>query len=148
MPVRSPREIKSLSRDDLSELKQGGGWGLAKAAELNGVPGPSHLLELKDEIDLSPEQITAITRVFEDMRSNAIQQGEQLIALERELELQFRQQTITGGIPSFPAGPDRWRSDAAAVRSPGGSPRNEGNPGTRSGGRVQPIAWVFNGKYL
>ena len=37
------RQIKSLSDDDISELRQGGGWGLAKAAELNGVPGPAHL---------------------------------------------------------------------------------------------------------
>ena len=49
------RPIKSLSADDILELRRGGGWGLAKAAELNGMPGPAHLLELKDEIPLSPE---------------------------------------------------------------------------------------------
>ncbi|CAN7503757.1 hypothetical protein LJR255_003422 [Pararhizobium sp. LjRoot255] len=31
------RSIKSLSEDDISELRRGGGWGLAKAAELNGM---------------------------------------------------------------------------------------------------------------
>ena len=36
------REIKSLSETDIEELKNGKGWGLAKAAELNGVPGPVH----------------------------------------------------------------------------------------------------------
>ncbi len=46
------REIKSLSADDIDELRNGGGWGLAKAAELNGVPGPAHLLEMKKEIDI------------------------------------------------------------------------------------------------
>ena len=49
------REIKSLSESDIEELKNGGGWGLAKAAELNGVPGPVHLLEMKKEIGLNPE---------------------------------------------------------------------------------------------
>ena len=38
------REIKSLSESDIEELKNGRGWGLAKAAELNGVPGPIHWL--------------------------------------------------------------------------------------------------------
>jgi len=89
------REIKSLSDDDLIELRRGGGWGLAKAAELNGVPGPAHLLELKNEISLSSNQITAITEVFEEMQGQAIRQGERLIALERELETNFRQRTIT-----------------------------------------------------
>lgn len=47
------RAIKSLSDADIETLRQGGGWGLALAAELNGVPGPAHLLELKDEIGLA-----------------------------------------------------------------------------------------------
>jgi len=34
------RAIKSLSADDIEELRRGGGWGFARAAELNGVPGP------------------------------------------------------------------------------------------------------------
>jgi hypothetical protein len=54
------RAIKSLSQDDIAELRRGGGWGLAKAAELNGVPGPAHLLELKDDIPLNEEQVAAI----------------------------------------------------------------------------------------
>ena len=41
------REIKSLSNDDIKELRAGAGWGLAKAAELNGLPGPKHILEMK-----------------------------------------------------------------------------------------------------
>ena len=39
------REIKSLSPKDIAALKEGSGWGLAKAAELNGYPGPIHVLE-------------------------------------------------------------------------------------------------------
>ena len=50
------RLIKSLSEDDLEEIARGGGWGLARAAELNGVPGPTHLLELADEIGLTEQQ--------------------------------------------------------------------------------------------
>ena len=37
------RQIKSLSANDIQELKRGGGWGLAKAAELNGLPGPAQV---------------------------------------------------------------------------------------------------------
>ena len=58
------RATKSLSPDDISELKRGGGWGLAKAAELNGVPGPAHLLELKDEIPLNAAQVLKIQKIL------------------------------------------------------------------------------------
>jgi hypothetical protein len=92
------RLIKSLSLDDISELKRGGGWGLAKAAELNGVPGPAHLLEMKDEIPLDNVQVAAITTIYEKMKSQAIEQGDRLIALELELENHFLNGTITDAI--------------------------------------------------
>lgn len=88
-------DIKSLSPADIEELKRGAGWGLAKAAELNGVPGPAHLLELKDEIPLTAEQVAAISKTYKLMQAQAIEEGETLIRLERELEQGFRNQTIT-----------------------------------------------------
>lgn len=87
--------IKSLSPVDIAELKRGGGWGLAKTAELNGWPGPRHVLELAAELKLNKTQIQAITELFDTMQTQAITQGEQLIALEQELEQQFQQRTVT-----------------------------------------------------
>lgn len=89
------RVIKSLSLEDIAELERGGGWGLAKTAELNGVPGPAHLLEMKDEIPLNQEQIASITILYERMREQAIEKGKKLIALEIELETHFKERTIT-----------------------------------------------------
>ncbi len=60
--------MKSLSADDLAELESGGGWGLAKAAELNGIPGPSHVLKMKADLALSVDQETSTQRIFEKMR--------------------------------------------------------------------------------
>jgi hypothetical protein len=89
------REIKSLSEMDIEELRNGGGWGLAKAAELNGVPGPAHLLEMKDKIDLSARQVGIIENLFEKMKRKAIPLGIELITLERELNSHFADGTIT-----------------------------------------------------
>ena len=89
------RTIKSLSAEDLAELRRGGGWGLAKAAELNGMPGPAHLLELKDQIHLTPEQVSAISAIVTDMRATAIAEGERLIAREEALETAFRNGSVT-----------------------------------------------------
>ena len=89
------REIKSLSATDIEELQNGKGWGLAKAAELNGVPGPVHLLEMKEEIDLSAEQIRAIEDIYMKMKQEAVPLGLELIELERELNNHFANRTIT-----------------------------------------------------
>ncbi len=89
------REIKSLSETDIEELKNGRGWGLAKAAELNGMPGPVHLLEMKEEIALSIEQIRAIEEIYRRMKKEAIPLGLELIELERQLNNHFANRTIT-----------------------------------------------------
>lgn len=89
------REIKSLSATDIEELQNGKGWGLAKAAELNGVPGPVHLLEMREEINLSAEQVQAIEEIYRKMKQQAVPLGLELIELERELNNHFANQTIT-----------------------------------------------------
>lgn len=83
------RQIKSLSERDIEELRQGRGWGLALPAELNGHPGPVHLLELKDELELTKGQVDAIRRIFEEMKSDAIAAGERLISAEAALSNAF-----------------------------------------------------------
>jgi len=88
------RALKALSEEDVAELRRGGGWGLAKVAELNGAPGPAHLLELKDQIGLRPEQVVAVTAVFEAMQRDARAEGARLLALEAELDAGFVARTI------------------------------------------------------
>lgn len=83
------REIASLSDDDLAELGSGGGWGLARAAELNGVPGPAHLLELAGEIGLDAEQRAAVEAIKDEMRADAIAAGERFLEAERALDVAF-----------------------------------------------------------
>lgn len=88
------RAIKTLSPKDVDDLRNGRGWGLAKAAELNGVPGPAHLLELKREIPLSADQIRAVERQFTDMKARAIPLGKRLVELEGALNKAFARRDI------------------------------------------------------
>ena len=83
------RAIKSLSDNDINELRRGGGWGLALAAELNGMPGPAHLLELKDQIPLAADQVAKTQVLLDEMRKASIPTGERLIAAEKALEAAF-----------------------------------------------------------
>ena len=70
------REITSLSEGELEDLRAGGGMGFALPAELNGYPGPSHVLDLADELELTKEQLEQTRRLFEAMREEAIAAGE------------------------------------------------------------------------
>ncbi len=85
------RLIKSLSGQDLEEIARGGGWGLARAAELNGVPGPTHLLELAEEIALTEQQRDDIEAIRAQMQADAIAAGEIFVAAEQALDAAFQQ---------------------------------------------------------
>jgi Spy/CpxP family protein refolding chaperone len=84
------RAITSLSSEDVQALQNGEGWGLAKPAEFNGVPGPAHLLELADEIGLSEQQKQQVTKLFDDMKAQAIALGNEYIASEKAIDDYFR----------------------------------------------------------
>ncbi|WP_197038339.1 hypothetical protein [Billgrantia saliphila] len=88
------REVKTLSEADIEELRRGGGWGLALPAELNGVPGPAHLLELQEEIPLKAEQVETLQALHQRMREEAIPAGERLIEAERALEQLFLERQV------------------------------------------------------
>lgn len=89
------REIAALSEQQIDDLANGRGMGLALPAELNGYPGPRHALDLGDKLGLSPEQNAAITRLFDTMRTEAIATGTSIIADEAALDRLFAEQRAT-----------------------------------------------------
>jgi len=62
-PVQVPS--RSLAPEEIRGLQEGEGIGLARAAELNGYPGPAHILVAAraGKIDLYAEQREAIERI-------------------------------------------------------------------------------------
>lgn len=81
--------IQSLSADEINGLMEGKGMGFARAAELNHFPGPRHVLELADALDLSEEQIEQTRQIFETMRDGAVELGARLVDDERALDALF-----------------------------------------------------------
>lgn len=79
-------QIKALSDAEVQDYLNAKGMGLAKAAELNGYPGPAHVLELAQELGLDEAQRRATQALFENMRLRAGNAGAELIAKERELD--------------------------------------------------------------
>jgi hypothetical protein len=89
------RTIKALSAEQIADLKNGRGMGLALAAELNGYPGPLHVLELAPQLRLSDEQLARMRALRSAMTAEAVPIGERLIAQEAELDRLFASKTIT-----------------------------------------------------
>lgn len=89
------RPLKALSSEQIADLKAGRGMGLALAAELNGYPGPIHVLEHADALKLSSEQQQRTRALYEAMRAETIPLGERLISEEAALDAAFAGRTIT-----------------------------------------------------
>lgn len=89
------RTVKALSPQQIEDYLEGRGMGMARAAELNGYPGPRHVLELADELDLTPDQLAETNRLFSEMRRSAIELGKAIVAREADLDELFASGTAS-----------------------------------------------------
>ena len=87
--------IKALSPQEVADLLAGKGMGLAKAAELNGYPGPMHVLELAAQLQLTPDQTAKTAALFTKVQARAVDIGRQMVEEERALDRQFAAKSIT-----------------------------------------------------
>ena len=88
------RSIKALSATQEQDLLQGKGMELAKPAELNGYPGPAHVLELAVALQLDGAQHRATETLMSSHKDKARALGAQLVAEERALDAAFASKTI------------------------------------------------------
>lgn len=89
------RDVKALSGGEIADLEAGRGMGLALAAELNGYPGPVHVLELAEQLALTPSQRLRTKDLLETTKAKTISLGRGIIALERRLDGLFAEKRIT-----------------------------------------------------
>ncbi len=87
--------IRSLTPDEIAQIQRGEGAGFALPAELNGVPGPRHVLDLAHQIGLSHEQRIQVQEIYDEMRGTVIPAGERYLAAVQALEEDFRAGTLT-----------------------------------------------------
>lgn len=108
------REIKALSAEEIRGLRQGEGMGYALAAELNGWPGPKHVLDLADSLDLTTAQRDRIETIRSGMSERARSLGDALVEAETRLDRLF-----ASGTPA----PDQVESRVAEIARIEGSLR-------------------------
>jgi hypothetical protein len=83
------RSIKALSAQEIADLQASKGMGLSKVAELNHVPGPSHVIELADKLALSARQKADTQTAFDVMAREAKRIGTTILTKESTLEQLF-----------------------------------------------------------
>lgn len=88
------RLIKSLSDKEVDDYLNGRGMGFAKPAELNSFPGPMHVLELEQKLNLTAEQKTATQNSFQKMKNEAVSLGKMIVEREKELNQMFAENTV------------------------------------------------------
>jgi Spy/CpxP family protein refolding chaperone len=100
-PAASPyagmerRRVKALSEQQIDDLKAGRGMGLSLPAELNGYPGPAHVLELADALRLSDDQRARAKELFEAMKAETMPIGERILSEETALDHLFAEKHAT-----------------------------------------------------
>ncbi len=105
------RSIKAFSDEQLADLRAGKGMALALPAELNGYPGPAHVLELAERLGLDEAQLQQTRHLMGRMKAEALVLGERLVAAESELDRLFSQQRASAAAVA--------EASAAAARAQG-----------------------------
>jgi len=70
-------------------IERGEGFGMAMPADRSGYPGPKHVLELKEELKLTPVQAAAMDKLFAEMKQKALERGREVLNAEQRLEQMF-----------------------------------------------------------
>jgi Spy/CpxP family protein refolding chaperone len=81
--------IKALTPETVEGYLAGKGMEAAKAAELNGYPGPRHVLDLADRLHLTPAQLAAVEAAHASMKTEARRLGRAVVEKEAELDRLF-----------------------------------------------------------
>lgn len=84
------RAIKALSDAEVKQYLEGAGLGYALAAELNRYPGPMHVLELADKLQLTADQRARTAELMQHHKFEARALGRKLVDAEQALDELFR----------------------------------------------------------
>ena len=108
-------DISALAPQDVNALLAGQGMGFAKAAELNGYPGPLHVIELAGPLSLTPEQLGSSRKLMEGHRARARTLGAEFVTAERALDRLFKERKASAA--SVSAASERVGAIQARLRA-------------------------------
>ncbi len=87
--------VRGLTEEEIATVRAGNGMALARPGEINGYPGPRHVLAMADELGLSEEQRSAVRSLESRVLAETVPLGERFLERYAALEGAFRDGTIT-----------------------------------------------------
>ena len=85
---------QAMQAREFRNLQQGRGMGMGRVAELNGYPGPKHVLEHAEALELSEGQIERSREIMSRVKSRAPELGKQVVDAEKQLEAMFAEDNV------------------------------------------------------
>lgn len=89
LPASANQPPSGLSPQQVEGLLAGRGMGLSMPAEMNGKPGPLHVLEHADALGLSEAQRRIAAELVAGMKATAIPLGQEMVTGETRLDAAF-----------------------------------------------------------
>ena len=74
---------------EFRNLQQGRGMGMGRVADVNGYPGPMHVLEHAEALELTDGQIERTRELMTRVKTRAPELGKQVVDAEKRLEAMF-----------------------------------------------------------
>ncbi len=82
-------EAAGLDEAEIAGLLAGAGMDQALAAELNGYPGPKHVVELAEKLELTPDQLAQAQQLVASTVARSKELGMQIVHQEEALSAAF-----------------------------------------------------------
>jgi Spy/CpxP family protein refolding chaperone len=86
--------IKALTDKEIKQYLDGEGMGLAKPAELNSYPGPRHLLDVAEKLNLDAATKGKVQNIFDAMHATSVRLGKDIVENEKKLDAAFASRKI------------------------------------------------------
>ena len=80
---------------DRDSLLSGAGMGQAMYAEMNGYPGPKHVLDLKEDLGLTKDQLYKTDQLMNNVMVSAKVKGQEIVEAEEDLNKVFAAGTLS-----------------------------------------------------
>lgn len=87
--MQSGPMLSGISEGEKEALLKGSGLGAGMIAMMNGYPGPKHVLEMGDELELTAEQREKIGSLFAERKASFVEMGQELVEKDERLTAMF-----------------------------------------------------------
>ena len=87
--------LSGVSEQEKEMLLKGGGLGAGMIAMTNGYPGPKHVLEMGDELELTAAQRESIGTIYGKVKAESVKLGTELVEKDEALAALFTSGSVS-----------------------------------------------------